>query len=381
MADLFVLPTILNDLQAIVFLELFCEQNKEKLILDDLPTMEERNYLAQSKEELNSYFVDKLSIKCQTQNDSRFNNNETNKDYYYFVRVSRDDQQQHVVTLEQLKQLLTNLKRKYGRNAFDYPKLAQQILKTTSELFAEYLPTEVTEKLQEIEINAVVPTGEEWSIDFEVGFGAGGKEIAYPNANLFSPDHIKQALERGYTRSEENLYIDYFFWCIIANVHEYCHIIQQFKKQEDDSGWILEHDASRLQLIASSRVLLAAFGKENEKERCNKYVNQFMELAVIHHAQIINKLKTKFEMTEEFENKYKEWRDTFGTIAPQDVGTFEYNMTNTSETIYMKQRIALDAYQSFDMNHFNELMDFMFSRTGKLKTVTQLDTIPNLLKI
>ena len=145
------------------------------------------------------------------------------------------------------------LKRLNQRGAHNYPEIANRCLEHGKLLFVKLLAHKENE-INKIHCCPVVSTGEDWSVRYETGFGAGGSEIAFPDANTFSDLHFKVVIDHGYA-TLDRIYLDYWYWCHIAILHESVHCLQAACGLTDETGWALEHDASRLQAILPALIV------------------------------------------------------------------------------------------------------------------------------
>ncbi len=113
---------------------------------------------------------------------------------------------------------------------------------------------EAVDRLLDVKVlSAVVPTpivfaGGEEMASFEVDFQAANRSLLYPDANRFHRSHFDWI-----NTAKLNLpYANYYYDTLSFPEHELMHCIQMELKQTDpDSGWALEHDASRIAFVVS----------------------------------------------------------------------------------------------------------------------------------
>lgn len=304
---------------------------------------------------------------------------DTTKEYFHFVNKElfiegnqiflRNSETKTKYTEDEIRMIhLEFIQKCNKKEKYNYHDLSNHCLRLGKELVQQYFKNIPNEEFSKVNCMPLVFTGEEWSITYEVGFSAGGYEIAYPDASIFTDAHIKQITSKGFSTSNR-IYIDYCIWCHVSILHEFIHSIQHIFSLTDKSGWILEHDASRLQGIVPA-LLTKQLG----------YLESFIYIIALHHLLLI----TIAENTESFDcnirDKYVTWRDSFGKIPPVDAESFSYNGSHLGSTIYLKQRLGIEALMANEGNDFSDILAFMFSRTGDLMCETQPDA-PITLRI
>ena len=252
---------------------------------------------------------------------------------------------------------------------YNYSELSNQCLDYCKEFITKYLEKYChLDHFSLIQCNPLVPTGEEWSIPYEIGFSAGGFEIAYPNANNFTDEHIKHILSKGFT-TKDRIYIDYCIWCHISILHEFVHSIQHICNLQDKSGWILEHDASRIQGILPCKII----------KQLN-YPDSFLYIIALHHLRIIDIIRSFHTIDSELISSYQKWRDSFGKFPPSEIESFAYNSENVENTVYLKQCIGVEGLMAHEGDDLEDILAFMFSRSGDLLATPWIEA-PDSFKI
>ena len=193
--------------------------------------------------------------------------------------------------------------------------------------------------------------------------------IVFPNANYFKPDH--QAHWEVFAPKKNRLYADFRYACYATPCHEIHHIIQQSLHQNDQTSWILEHDASRLQFVT-----LSALGRGalivNEVAMSSGQIpdDPLFELLIhlppgkveeiiLYYHRIVRRLRRR--ITPEQEKQYERWRDSFGYESPDDgKDAFSTSAEEYHVSYYFKLRLALEAYVSRQGANMVNLMEYCF---------------------
>lgn len=285
---------------------------------------------------------------------------------------------------------------------FDFVMLMDRVCRATMDCVMEWMKTpsfatadaDVAKMLDAKAVAAIAPqaiafNGGEMA-SYEVDFQAGFRVLMYPDVNKFTADHLAVLNAQKKARP----YLDYSWDALCFPEHELMHCLQMELQQKDDSGWALEHDASRIAFVLTALIAereaknpavtaanppsgpVALFPPGKLEEIC-LYTARLVSHTALHDPTY----------TAAHAKGYSAWRDSWGVTPPVKEDSFTFVQQNQNVTDLFKYRVSLEAYCQAKMTGgnyetlFRALLETCFHKRTKGPITKTPVTIPAALVI